>query len=211
MNAKYLASYRDEFGEEQVTIENDGKTLSFVLRGKEFKGKNFHAFAISNVTSENRSFNLCLGDLCGYAMDCDIPIWPVTNNREEKTHLHVHIEYDRSDEQNKVNHEVLQLVIEHHGQVYRSDGRNSYNMFDEQLTELTDTLPPEMYLKTCWNCAFSDYFIARSGIFGEMACFRNTKDEYRQVRSKIELVQLWKQCAEDVQEIYLYTKEKKHG
>lgn len=204
MIAKYPAIYRDEFGEETVAIENDGKTLSLVLRGKEFRGRNFHSFGISDEThlSENPSFNLCLGDLCSYSIDFDIPVILVSNGAEEQIHLHVHIEYGKCDAQNKVNHEVLRLAIEHHGQVYQSGGRNLHSTFDEQLTELNDDLPKDVYLKTCWNCAFSDYYSA-SGMFGEMACFRNTKKAYLKVKSKLELARLWKQRAEDVQETYL--------
>lgn len=205
MIAKYPAIYRDEFGEETVTIENDGETLSLVLRGKEFRGKNFHSFGISDEKdlSENHPFNLCLGDLCGYSIDLDIPVSLVSNSEEKQAHLHVHVEYAKGDEENRVNHEVLQFMIEHRGQVYKSGGKNLYSTFDEQLTELADIMPKDVYLKTCWNCVYSDYFISGSGMFGEMACFRKTRDEYLKVNSKIELSRLWKQRTEDVQEIYL--------
>ena len=62
MVTQYPAIYRDEFGEETVTIENDGKTLSLVLRGREFKGKNFHSLGILDDLKEYTSFNICLGD-----------------------------------------------------------------------------------------------------------------------------------------------------
>jgi len=205
MVIKYLATYRDEFGEETVAIENDGKTLSLVLRGVKFIGKNFHSFVIlDNVFSpENHNFNLCLGELCSYSIDCDIPVRFVSNDGDSTTHLHVHIEYGMFDELNKINHEVLHFMLEHDGQVYQSDGKNLYSTFDEQLTTLQDVLPKDVYLKACWSCSFSDYDIAGSGMFGDMACFRNTKNEYLQVKNKVELTKLWDQRAEDVQEIYL--------
>lgn len=212
MIVHYPATYRDEFGEEKVIIQNDGKILSFALRGIEFKGKNFHSFRISDEThqSESHSFNLYLGELCGYAIDCDIPVWLVSNTEVVKMHLRVHVEYGKPDESSSVNYEVLQLTFEHHGQLYQSGGKNLYGTFDEQLTELNDALPTSMYLKVCWNCAFSDYYPSGSAMFGELACFRNTKDKYRQVKSKIELIQLWDKRAEDVQEIYLCPEFEKH-
>lgn len=203
MVTQYPAIYRDEFGEETVTIENDGKTLSLVLRGREFKGKNFHSLGILDDLKEYNSFNICLGDLCGYSIDSNIPVWLISENREEQTQLHVHVEYGKCDAQNKTTCEVLQLTLVYQGQVYQSDGRNFEGTFDEQLTDLDDALPKEVYLKTCWNCIFSDYFISGSGMFGEMACFRNTKDEYLKVKSKMDLSGLWDRRAENVQEIHL--------
>lgn len=205
MIANYSAVYRDDFGMDTVTIKNDGVTLSFVLRGQEFISRNFHSFGIPSESPipENHPFNLCLSDLCGYSMDFDIPILLASNTEEVQVHIHVHIEYGNCDEQSRVNHELLQFVVEHQGKVYKSGGKNLYNTFDEQLTELADIMPKDIYLKTCWNCAFSDYSISGSGIFGEMACFRNTKDEYLKVNSKIELSKLWEQRTEDVQETHL--------
>ena len=205
MPASYPANYRDEFGAETITIFNDGQTLSLVLRGIEFKGNNFHSFNISQDTdlSKRNQFNLYSDELCGYSMDCDIPVWLVSNDETLKTFVHVHVEYGKPEKESNITSEVLQLAIEYQGKVYKSDGKNLYSTFDEQLRDIKRDLPEGIYLKICWSCTFSDYLPSGSGMFGEMGCFRNIKDDYRKVKGKRALMSLWNNRAGDVQEIYL--------
>lgn len=216
----YLVKYEDKFGIETTTIVNDGKTMKLTLRGAEFIGYNFHSFRMTSVVEESmkNDFNLFVGDLCGYSMNCQIPLEIVSENNETASFLQVYIEYGEPvngrtkfhrsdgtefDVDQQINVEVLRLEIEYQGQTYTSKGKNQSNSFDEQLVELRDSLPSDVYLKTCWNCAFADYHPAGSGIFGGLACFRNTKKEYSQVTNKRELMHLWSSRAEDVQEVHL--------
>jgi hypothetical protein len=220
MTVTYLVKYEDKFGVESATIANNGKILKLTLRGVEFTGHNFHSFSISSATDETMRdlFNLFAGDLCGYSLDCPISVFCVSGDKGIPTTLQVHIEcgepvdgrtrFHNSDgsefEVNQqINIEILRLEIVYQGKVYISKGINQYNSFDEQLVELRDALPSGVYLKTCWNCAFSDYHPAGSGIFGDLACFRNLKAEYRQIKDKSALMHLWNQRAESVQEIHL--------
>jgi hypothetical protein len=220
MTASYSAQYIDKFGTESISIFNDGKILKMTLRGIEFTGSNFHSFSISPVVDDAQRvlFNLFVDDLCGYSIDCQIPVWLIDNEGGSQALLHAHIEYGepvdghtsfhyqdgtRLEINQQIDIETLKLEIEYQGKTYQSGGKNLYNSFDEQLSELRDSFPPDVYLKTCWNCAFSDYHPAGSGIFGDLACFRNTKSEYRQVKDKRALMYLWSQRAEDVQEVHL--------
>jgi hypothetical protein len=147
-----------------------------------------------------------------------IPVWLLGNNEVSQTLLHTHVAYGKPvaghtsfhyqdgttlELNQQIDTEVLKLEIQYQGRVYESDGKNRCNSFDEQLAELRHRLPPDVYIKVCWNCGFSDYHPVGSGIFGNLACFRNTKNEYRQVKDKRALMLLWDQRAEDVQEIYL--------
>lgn len=228
MAVGYFTQYTDEFGTETTTIVNDGKIMSMTLREVEFAGYNFHAFRISSVadSSKRKLFNLFVDELCGYSIDCQIPIWLVSKNEELQTLLRAHIEYGkpledhsafgRQDRTNLgvsqyIDLEILKLEISYQGQTYESGGKKSYSTFDEQLAELRDSLPADVYLKTCWNCAFSDYLPSGSGYFGNLGCFRNVKNEYKQVKDKRALMLLWKNRAEDVQEIQLCPEfEKRH-
>ncbi len=220
MTANYAAQYTDEFGKESVTIFNDGKVLKMSLRGVEFTGHNFHSFSISPTenNSNPKLFNLFVNELCGYIMDCQIPVWLISNYEASQVLLRTHIEYGRPVEghtslqyadgktlevDQQINIEMLSLEIDYLGKTYKSSGKNLYNSFDEQLAELRDSLPSDMYLKTCWNCAYSDYHPGGSGVFGDLACFRNMKSEYREVKDKRALMLLWGRRAEDVQEVHL--------
>ncbi len=220
MTSIYSVKYEDKFGVESTAIVNDGKVLGLTLRGAEFSGHNFHSFEISQDTDDSKAkqFNLFADNLCGYSMDCQIPVWLVNSEGEIQTVLHAHIEYGEPvDGRTRFHHsngtelevnqqidlETLELKIEYQGRTYISSGKNQYNSFDEQLVELRNGLPSGVYLKTCWNCAFFDYHPAGSGNFGDLACFRNTKAEYGQVKDKKALMHLWNKRAESVQEIYL--------
>jgi hypothetical protein len=212
----YPAQYTDEFGTEATIIINNGSSLKMTLRGVDFSGKDFHSFKIqSTINDKNSKFNLFADELCGYFIDCQIPILIVHNDEESQALLYVYIEYGRPAEvvspvkTNLENNlgivvETMRLEIEYQGKTYSSSGENSYSTFDEQLTELKDVLPHNFYLKICWNCSLSDYHVfAGSGVFGNLGCFRYAKNEYREVKNKFDFVALWEKQAIKVQEIHL--------
>jgi hypothetical protein len=93
----------------------------------------------------------------------------------------------------------LRLHIKEHE--YLSSGKTGW--FEDELLDLARQLPAGTYLKACINCAFSDYSPYGHGLFGGLACFRNSKQEYRQVKSKGDLFQIWEKNAGFVQETYL--------
>ena len=220
---KYPAKFSDEFGDEKTTIYNDGKCLRMVVRDVEFIGSDFHGFDPVTGTDEAKlkQFNLFLGELCAYVLDCEIPILVISNDRIFEEKLHAHIEYGEpvetgkgttihrrdgsivQDPHHQIRHEVLHFQLTFQGRLFKTSGKVRYASFDEQLTELQALLPPAVYLKICWNCAFSDYSPAGSGVFGNMACFRDCKAAYQAVKTKKELFEIWSKRAEDVQEIYL--------
>jgi hypothetical protein len=64
-------------------------------------------------------------------------------------------------------------------------------------------MPAGTYLKTCINCAFSDYSPSGHGLFGGLACFRDNKTGYRAVRTKRDLFGIWITMTGFVQETFL--------
>lgn len=222
MAISYPTIYHDEYGEETTTIYNDGNTLSMIVRGIKFSGHNFHSFNFPEGVdnSKRQLFNLFLDELCAYSLDCEIPIWLVNNSELSQVTLHVHVEYGRPveglgrtvvhlkngttvDDNRQIDTEVLQLALVYQSKSYQSGGKHLHNTFDEQLTELKAKLPEGLYLKICWNCAYSDYLPIGSGMLGGLGCFRNVKEEYKIVKDKRGLILLWDSRAEDVQEIHL--------
>ena len=223
MFKEYPVKFSDEFGEERTTIQNDGKILKMIVKGVKFFGHDFHGFDLLEEIDETKlnQFNFFLGELCAYTLDCEIPVLVVSSNNTFEGKLQVHIEYGKPVETGRgttihrkdgsvaknshqqVVHEVLQLQISIQGESFRTSGKVRYSTFDEQLAELKTLLPPDIYLKVCWNCSFSDYSPAGSGTFCNLACFRNCKDEYHKVKTKQELFKIWDKRAEYVQEIHL--------
>ncbi len=221
MTRSFYAKYNDDFGQAIVQIKNDGKILQMFLRNVEFTGVDFYNFEPSNHAHdiELAQFNLFGGELCAYILDCEVPLLFVEDGQTYESILHIHVEYGEPvDNQQgtlirdpngnliksnkQIEHEVLQLKVNFHGNSFESGGESNYNSFDEQLIELQALFPENAYLKTCWSCAFSDYPPSGSGQFGGLACFRNNKEEYLCVRTKRELMSIWDKRAELVQEIY---------
>jgi hypothetical protein len=96
--------------------------------------------------------------------------------------------------------EVLTLSLDTDRQVFRSAGNSGW--FEDELLSLQSSLPQGTYLKACISCAHSDYSPYGHGLFGGMACFRNLKEQYSQVKDKFDLFPILDQ-AEVVQETYL--------
>lgn len=193
-----------------------------VLRGVKFTGNNFHWFEpLYHATElEPNQFSPFLGALCAYTLDCEIPVSIAEESKTYQESLCIHVGYGKPVEgtpgteahrkdgtiirdSRQIDHEVLQLSIRFRDICFETSGKNMYSSFDEQLTELRDLLPKNVYLKTCWNCAYSDYHPVGSGLFGGLACFRNNKEEYHSVRSKRDMMSIWGKRAEFVQEIHL--------
>ena len=49
MHRTYLTKYRDKNGEEMTSISNDGRTLSMVVRGVEFRGSDFDSLKLAGT------------------------------------------------------------------------------------------------------------------------------------------------------------------
>jgi len=217
----YPVKYRDEFGEEVASIQNDGKILRMVLRGVEFIGSYFHGFKPQHATEiELNQFNLFWDTLCAYTLDCEIPVSIVGESKIYQKSLHIHVEHGKPvagsqgteihrkdgtiiNDDRHIEREALQLSISFHGTYIETSGKNRCYSFDEQLAELRDLLPENAYLRICWSCAHSAYHPCGSGAFGELGCFRDNKAEYHSVRSKSDLMAIWDKSAEFVQETHL--------
>ena len=99
-----------------------------------------------------------------------------------------------------LDRQALALSIHVGRQAFRSAGTKGW--FEDELLSLQSSLPPGTYLKACINCAHSDYSPYGHRMFGGMACFRNLKEEYSQVKDKFDLFRILDK-AEVVQETFL--------
>ncbi|MBA2544438.1 MAG: hypothetical protein H0V17_32650, partial [Deltaproteobacteria bacterium] len=69
--------------------------------------------------------------------------------------------------------------------------------------DLQQKLPEGGYLRACIGCGLSDYSPIGNGLFGGLACFRETKTAYRAVSTKTGLFAIWDSLTEFVQETYV--------
>lgn len=222
MLVQYPAMYRDAQGAETTTIDNDGKQLRMCVRGVEFVGHSFDAFAplLPRESPQRASFPLTdLGELCSCRLVCEIPLPIVANGEMIQGQLHVHLELSDPlplpgiDPARRVQMEAqgyrvsaqrvdrdLRLRVSFGGASFEAPG----NVEDfEWLYSLQRGFPPGVSIQACINCAFSDYSPAGKGMFGELMCFRGNKAAYRRVTTKDEFFALIPTMTERVQETYL--------
>jgi len=64
-------------------------------------------------------------------------------------------------------------------------------------------LPEDIYFFNCFGCQFADYSVYGNGAFGNMMCFRNVKERYNAVISKLDYRQIHDSFDGMVQEVYL--------
>lgn len=203
MKASYPAKYRDALGEEETIIHNDGKWLWMTLRGVEFRGKMLDDWEPTATPETERltHFFLYRNELRSYALTFEMPIPVVKQSEILEGTLKIHLELGVPKANGAVDREDLQLELLVDGQAFQSCGKHGW--FEDEIGEIQTALPEGAFIKSCFNCAFSDYCPAGYGLFGCMACFRNSKQEYLRLKGKVAYFKLSDQIAEFVQETYL--------
>ncbi len=201
MQGVYPAKYRDRNGEVATSLKTDGKTLRLVVRGVEFTGKDFDSLdpVVNTPPEALASFALHQGSLYSCAIEFDMPI-PVVGAGSDLGLLHVRISLGEPVSSGCLDYRV-ELDLELGEAHFLSSGK--HGEFEGELLDLQGQLPDGTYLKTCFNCAFSDYSPLGRASFGDLACFRDNKDQYREVSSKGDLFRIWKTMTEYVQETWL--------
>lgn len=205
MLAHYPALYSDAQGEERTVIENDGKQLRMVVRGIEFVGRDFDGLEPLCDLTDSRlaSFTSYKGEICGYRLECVMPVLVVASEELLDGQLQVQfvLGHPRPEGNRGIDQETLQLCLSFGGASFWSKGTSGG--FEDELLDIQQALPEGAYLKACISCAFSDYSPAGQSLFGSLACFRGNKEAYRQVTNKRALFAIWNTMTEYVQETYL--------
>ena len=203
MNVTYQGNYTDRSGGGPITIHNDGRTLRTTIRGVTFWGYDFDGLSPKENTPPEKlaSFTLQQGDLCSCLIECDIPIPVVVGGERGEGRLHVRLDLGEPADHGGIDRETLSLSLVVGENTFAGSGRSGW--FEDELLELQAALPEGTYFKACINCAFSDYSPYGHGLFGDMVCFRDHKEEYLSVKTKADIFRVWDTMTERVQETYL--------
>jgi hypothetical protein len=206
MDAKYQTTYRDKLGQEQTVIENNGKKLSIMLRGITFTGNDFDAFSPSRTAdpSSLSLFKLQSNDLCSCVIEFEMAVPLVQDDHTVPGRLSVTLELGDPKPNGGLDRERLVLALQFDQNLIQSSGNSGW--FEGELLELQRHLPTGIYMKACINCLLSDYSPCGHGIFGNLACFRDHRDEYLSVKNKADIFRIWANATEFVQETYLCSK-----
>ena len=202
MDVTYPATFRDSLGEVHTSIHNDGTSLSMKVRGITFTGSDFDALeAPEEIDVANLShFRLHSNCLCSCFIDLQIPIPVLTRNAIENGLLFARIELGDLRPDGGLNGERVGLELRFGDDSFTSKGTSGW--FEGELLDIKNQLPDDTFMRACIDCAFSDYHPAGSGMFGCMACFRDNKEAYLSVQSKLDIFRIWDTMTEWVQETY---------
>lgn len=200
----YPAIYRDRFGETTTTLYNDGKQLCMTLRGVEFTGRSLDFWEPSAQADatllQSFTFTKSGRDLCEYTLEFDMPIPVVFHTEHVQGILHILLTLGVATPNGAVDREILFLRLTVGDYAFASQGKVGW--FEDELLDIQRQLPEGMYMHICFGCAYSDYHPVGNGLFGDLACFRNKKQEYLAIRNKHALMNLWDTRLELVQETY---------
>jgi len=203
--------YRDRHGSERITIDNDGQLLTLRVRGVELAGEDFDALepvgdgAVAGVPLEFSG-----GVLCSCALEWEVPLRAVAAGIEVDCVLHWSLLLGSPTGPGKgLDAEELTVALHVAGSVYAPD--RAYGLFESALEDVHRQLPADTYVKACIACAWSDYSPGGQPLFGGLACFRDVKDAYRQVKTKADIFAIWSDRTAYVQETYVCDEFERRG
>ena len=206
----YPAKYTDKFGSVKTEIINDGEELSITIRGVEFKDTDFDLLMPVTGTPSEKLKNFTLNnfkELCDFKLECDIPILIGKNTDLITGTLKMEFVLGKPTPKGNPDREDLKLELVFNNKKIESGGKSGW--FEDEMLDIQKKLPLGYFLKCCFGCLYSDYSVAGHGLFGNMMCYRNTKEEYLAVKNKSEYMEIMKKVTEDVQEIHLCLEFKK--
>lgn len=198
----YPARYSDARGHEATTITNDGTTLQMSVRGVTWHGPDFDLLEPAAGTAPEllAQFSLHHDCLVRCEITCEIPVRVRAATEELPATLSVELLLGAPTARGNLDEERLRLTLRWDGGAIAGNGTSGH--FEDELLEIQRQLPPGVYIRTCINCAYSDYSPGGGGLFGWMSCFRNVKAEYLQVRSKADYWPVLERAERSVQETY---------
>jgi Family of unknown function (DUF6304) len=203
MEAAYPGVYRDRFGQESTLIMNDGKALTMIVRGVTFRGSDFDGFEPQATTDANQlsTFTMNRGELCSCVIETEMMIPICVSDSLIDGKLTVRLGLGDPIPTGGIDRECLFIELRFGKSEFKSNGLSGW--FEDEMLDIQKQLPPNTYMKSCINCAFSDYHPVGHGLFGGLACFRDNKHGYRAVKNKSDLLAIWNTTTEFVQETYL--------
>lgn len=196
----YSAIYRDAFGEEHTTLTNHGHEFTMTLRGIEFSDTGLDGFTPIEKDADLSQFALRYGMIDGYSLTFSIPINMLSDSKPAIADLIVTVRLNAPDHQPDDRELNVQLVLVHNNQTFKTPRQED---FERALLKLAEMLPSHLWLTCCITCAWSDYSPYGNGNLGNLACFRDAKEQYSQVKGKVDIFALWDRHTEFVQETHL--------
>jgi hypothetical protein len=199
--ATWRATYVDQFGEESITVVTDGNGLRTTIRGLALDGPSPDSLSGVDRSEQSQRRDLKFdgdGYLAQYAITLSMPV-TVVGESGNVDGVIVATWDSRPGQKPQSGTPILK--VEMAGQLLIVPAGDEE--YESAIPKIEKQLPGGTFLKTCFNCQFSDYHVAGNMAFGSMYCFRRLKAEYLAVRSKIDYMKLDDSKVEGTQETYL--------
>ena len=168
MTLSYPTKYKDDRGAIDTIIVTDGKSIKMTLRGIDFNGIHFWELypetTISSDLPKGFSFSE-EGFLINYSMKINMPVLVVTDQNNE---IEATIDFEMG------NGKIL-ITIE--GKTYFLGRPN----FEYGLNPTNTIIPNIKYIKCCTNCAHSEYSPFGSDTYGDLMCFKKSKQVWKTI------------------------------
>ncbi|AZJ33483.1 DUF6304 family protein [Tenacibaculum mesophilum] len=191
---QYKATYQDKRGTEKIIIKSNGSVLFSTIRGIDFYGGDFDQLTTNSIDNTKFDYNMFAdgsGDITNFSLKIIflIQFFNATTNQTVTEHLIVTVVVGEHATIDSLDHEINSLTL--NASFGKFIVENKLEWMEEALIALQNQLPPNIYLKTCLSCKFSNYHPVGNGIFGSLCCFKNYKKQLKQIQSKFDLLDLW--------------------
>lgn len=194
----YPATYHSQKQSYPITIQNDGKQLSFELNGHYFYGTELSVMQTDDV---ELSIDLAFHDDC--LCDCQFH-YQITQILIDKDNIHHQIILNIEHRLGKPAHhgglddETIIMQFDLNNQHYIAQG----GWYEDIFMDLIQQLGQGFYFKNCLFCKYSDYSIFGQSAFASLMCLYAQKEDYFKVKDKSDYIPFY-EYAENVQEIGL--------
>lgn len=199
--------YTDRHGTEEIVFESDGRELiRTTIRGVLFESESMDDLGAMTGEPPEQAFSFFDGALCSCLLEWEVPIpIEVRGSGVRPGVLRCALRLGGPAGPGRgLDEETLTSTLLLDGYEFRNaDGQGD---LETALHDIQRKLPRAARMRACVSCAWSDYNPAGNGFMAGLACFRDTKDRYRQVDGKhgpTGIFALWQDLTEFVQETWL--------
>ncbi len=184
MYTPYQAIYQDKFGKEKtkIILDDKGHQMKIFVRGVEFSGASFNRLSPNDINANLERFLIDNdGHLHSFSCNVEIPVSFIDREQTVEGLLRINCKIDSPENNWEDDH--LQLGLSFNEMSVQSNGGDSG--VEDEMFGLANKLPKGIYVKTCFNCRYSDYNpYFNSGLMGELVCFVNREDKDNTKRDK---------------------------
>lgn len=201
---RYPAVVTDAYGRCETTLVDDGGKYEMMLRGRRFVGSPESLTLVESPADAEKlpePPELLSGDLCSCTIEwtVTVPVVSAEGGLVDRD-LRIRLALGRPGPTGGLERCDVALTMTLPTVTVATRPRES---MEDALLELHRGFPVGTRVVACFSCAFSDVHWAGSGFMGLFLCYRDSKEAYRGVRHKVELVSLTDADTPTVQETFL--------